>query len=661
MGYNLVSSHRPGRMGGGLGLIHKDNIEVKKKDAGISKTSEHLTVELANNSIMAIIYRPPNTSVSNFLQEFAEWVSHLLNKYMDPLILGDLNVNLKQPDLPNSAAFLECLDSYALKQWVLDPTHQSGSLLDHIIARENSTLLLDSPKVLELMSDHRVIHFDISRHKLPCKPTMVKFRKLNDISSQVIKQEIADILDLCDGIKDPDIYLECTNEAWLTALNKIAPEKETKKRDRKRLPWFNADILAYKRQKRRMETKFIKSGSVVHKREYQDARNFYLQELKNAKCRYLNMAVEETHGDQKKLFGLLNSLTIEPMRNQLPPGSEESLAEGFTFFFQEKIEVIRKSFDFKNCLKVAVTYPNHLPRMSSFNAVLQDEIRKLIGKAKPTTCVLDTIPTKLIKAHQDVFLPLVTMLINLSLSTGVFPNTWKRTIVRPLLRKSGLETVLKNYRPVSNLNFISKLLEAAVLTQLQDHLYSQKLLPQYQSSCRANFSTETLLVKLLDDILNGMELQEVTALVALDLSAAFDTVNHNLLLVILKSHFGVDGTPLAWIKSYLDHRSFQVQVGTALSQSIELPYAVPQGSLIGPVLFICYISTLNDIIQDTSASMLGYADDHVVYKSFSPTIEVSALRELMELTTSIRDWMRSSFLKMNDSKSELVIFGTQNQ
>ena len=153
-----------------------------------------------------------------------------------------------------------------------------------------------------------------------------------------------------------------------------------------------------------------------------------------------------------------------------------------------------------------------------------------------------------------------------------------------------------------------------------------------------------------------MESQEVTALVALDLSAAFDTVDHDLLLVIPKSQFGVDGIPLAWIKSYLDHRSFQVQVGTALSQSIEVPYAIPQGSLLGPVLFICYISTLSDIIQDTSISMLGYADDHAVYKSFSPANEVSALKELTKLTMRIRDLMKSSFLKMNDSKTELVIF-----
>ena len=101
---------------------------------------------------------------------------------------------------------------------------------------------------------------------------------------------------------------------------------------------------------------------------------------------------------------------------------------------------------------------------------------------------------------------------------------WKRAIVRPLLKKPGLDRIFKTYRPVSNLNFISKLLKSAVLVQIQEHLYSQKLLPQYQSSYRVNFSTETLLMKLVDDILNGMEAQEVTALVALNLSAAFDLV-----------------------------------------------------------------------------------------------------------------------------------------
>ena len=107
---------------------------------------------------------------------------------------------------------------------------------------------------------------------------------------------------------------------------------------------------------------------------------------------------------------------------------------------------------------------------------------------------------------------------------------------------------------------------------------------------------ETLLLKLIDDILKGMESQEVTALVALDLSAAFNIVDHDLLLVILRSSFGIDGIPLLWIKSYLSNRSFQVQVGSALLEPMNVPYAVPQGSLLGPVLFICYIATLENVI-----------------------------------------------------------------
>ena len=168
-------------------------------------------------------------------------------------------------------------------------------------------------------------------------------------------------------------------------------------------------------------------------------------------------------------------------------------------------------------------------------------------------------------------------------------------------------------------------------------------------------------MKLVDDILNGMESQEVTAILALDLSAAFDTVNHDLLLVILKSHFGIDGISLACIRSYLDGRSFQVQVGSALSQPIDVPYAVPQGSLLDPVLFICYIASLNDIVQGTSTSILDYADDHAVYKSFLPIDESSALESLTEVIMKIRNWMKHSFLKMNDSKTEIGIFGTNSQ
>ena len=158
-----------------------------------------------------------------------------------------------------------------------------------------------------------------------------------------------------------------------------------------------------------------------------------------------------------------------------------------------------------------------------------------------------------------------------------------------------------------------------------------------------------------------MEAQEVTALVALDLSTAFDTVNNELLLVILRSHFGIDVITLPWIKSYLNKRSFQVQEGSTLLEPIDIPYAIPQGSPMGPVLFICYIAILENIIQDTSTSLLGYADNHTVYNSFLPTDEHLTLENLSVVMNKIRNRMRHSFLKMNNSKMEIVMFGTRNQ
>ena len=147
MGYSLVATHRPNRTVGGVGLIHKHILKVKKMDSGMSLTFEYLILELTNRSIIAIIYHPPNSSISAFLDEFTDWISHQLNKCIDPLILGDFKVNLAELGELNSAAFLECLETYGLMQWVSDPTHQGGSLLDHVITREASTALLGNQMV----------------------------------------------------------------------------------------------------------------------------------------------------------------------------------------------------------------------------------------------------------------------------------------------------------------------------------------------------------------------------------------------------------------------------------------------------------------------------------------------------------------------------------
>ena len=210
---SLVAAHRPDRIRGGVGIILRDTLKVKKVDAGRNPTFEYLVLELAGSSIISIIYYPPNLSIPTFLEEFMDWISHLLNRYMDSLILGDFNVNLAEQGEPNSAAFLEFQETYGLMQWVSDPTHQSGSLLDHVITREASSAVLDKPMVLDLLSDHRLILFGIPKHQAPDTVTTVRFRRLNDISGWVIHQELSDVFKLCQETDEQNTYLEIANKA----------------------------------------------------------------------------------------------------------------------------------------------------------------------------------------------------------------------------------------------------------------------------------------------------------------------------------------------------------------------------------------------------------------------------------------------------------------
>ena len=169
----------------------------------------------------------------------------------------------------------------------------------------------------------------------------------------------------------------------------------------------------------------------------------------------------------------------------------------------------------------------------------------------------------------------ITHIVNTSLTTGIFLLDWKTAIIRPLIKKAGLELSKKNYRPVFNLCFLSKLVVHCMLKQILKHCDDNCLLPDFQLAYQANYSTETSHVRMMIDILWAMEEQHITMMFILDLSAAFDTVDHNILLMILENQFGVRDTALKWSNSYLRLRSFKVCIGDEYSESQKLSFGVP--------------------------------------------------------------------------------------
>ena len=226
----------------------------------------------------------------------------------------------------------------------------------------------------------------------------------------------------------------------------------------------------------------------------------------------------------------------------------------------------------------------------AFRACTTDDVKRIVMKSPTKSCALDSIPTFILKESIDALLPFLTAMSNASMLQSSLPQSQKRhAIVTPLLKKSSLDPgELKNYRPVSNLTFVSKIVEKLISEQLIEYLRVNNLMPRLQSACRRHHSTETALLRVMSDLLHAADNRRVSLLGLLDLSAAFDCVDHDILLQRLRTAFGINGLALEWVRSFLVQRTQRVNFGGRLSSIGYLVCGVPQGSVLGPLLFLLY-------------------------------------------------------------------------
>ncbi len=293
--------------------------------------------------------------------------------------------------------------------------------------------------------------------------------------------------------------------------------------------------------------------------------------------------------------------------------------------------------------------------LTSFSPLSETEVSKLILSNHPTTCPLDPIPTHLLQAISSSIIPALTHIINTSLHTGTFPTAFKQARVSPLLKKPALNpALLENYRPVSLLPFIAKSLEWAVFNQLSLFLAQNNILDNNQSAFRSGHSTETALLSVTEALRLARAASKSSVLILLDLSAAFDTVNHQILMSILRK-MGISGTALLWFESYLSDRSFRVSWRGEVSKSQLLATGVPQGSVLGPLLFSIYMSSLGSVIQKHGFSYHCYADDTQLYFSFQPD-DPTVTARIAACLSDISSWMMDHHLQLNLAKTELLVF-----
>lgn len=356
---------------------------------------------------------------------------------------------------------------------------------------------------------------------------------------------------------------------------------------------------------------------------------------------------------------LLGSTSTSPLPTVHDP---KDLPQLFATFFTNKIDQLRATLDQTPFTPSPPSPPFSGSPLSSFKPVTADHVKNLIKKMSIKTCELDPLPSVLLSDCIDKLLPAITDIINTSLSSGVFPENFKSAIVRPLLKKPNLDhNELRNYRPVSNLPFLSKLLERIVLEQLNEHLSLNVLMPDYQSAYRPHHSTETALLRITSDLLNATDDGEVSALVLLDLSAAFDTLDHRILINRLCYTFGIRDSSLRWFQSYLQNRFQTVVVDQHSAEPASLSCGVPQGSVLGPVLFTLYTQPLTLVIERHNLNYHSFADDTQLYNSSKPDNIDNLLSSISDCFCDLKDWLTENKLKLNSDKTEALLTGTKQK
>ena len=303
-------------------------------------------------------------------------------------------------------------------------------------------------------------------------------------------------------------------------------------------------------------------------------------------------------------------------------------------------------------------------QFTSFKLVTIPDVIKLIKESQNKQCALDPIPTSLLKKCSNELAPVICNIINSSLESATVPSEFKCALVTPLIKKPDAKYELKNYRPVSNLPYVSKLVEKVVSVQLKSYKEDNGLNEELQSAYKKNHSTQTALLKVFDEILTKMDKQEVVFLTLLDLSAAFDTVDHSILLQRLNHTFGIKGKAFKWIQSYLSVRKQKVVINGKESVEIVLDCNVPQGSVLGADFYSDYTKPEGNLMRFLNFLYHFYADDSQLVNSVVPNdlgMQKEIQSSIENAVKEIGKWLRNNKLKMNENKTEFIVFGTAQQ
>ena len=603
-----------------------------------------LWIELGSSKkrplLVCTIYRPPDAGCQ-FFDNLSVMLETANKECKEILVMGDLNINYLS-DCSSTRRMQSLSDEASLTQMITEPTRvtqNSTTLIDHIYA-SNPGSFFESGCLDAGVSDHLLV-FTVRVDGHPHGHKTKTVRAFGKCNNESLLEDLQSASWETDS-SDINVRWNQWKEVFFGVLDKHAPIISCRVR-RNPLPWIDLHIRKLMRRRNKLRKLANETASEEAWRNYRTLRNKVTLNLRRGKRAYFESLVSKSSTTTRDVWKQLNRL----LGRNKGAGSAVNLEHGDNIASR-----LSDHFSGSAATVPPPDQPPTIPQYSSsfhFNCITEEDVLCALSKLDPSKATgADALSARILRTTAPAISSSLCKLFNYSLKTSQIPTEWKAANVIPVPKSVNARSV-DEYRPISILPVVAKVFESLVHTQVYGYLKHHDILHESQSGFRPKHSTQDALLKTVDDWRQSLDRNEIVGSVFIDLSKAFDSVCHTLLLGKL-ARYGFGGDSVLWFQDYLLGRRQRVVIGGEASEWTDVSAGVPQGSILGPLLFSVFVNDLPSALHKCKVMM--YADDTTVYYSHLNCLEVQDV--LTEELHHLSSWISRNGLRMNLRKTQFM-------